>query len=99
MQRPPTAPDASTSANRFPAAARRRAAAMPAAPAPTMTTSRPPERAVACGAGPDFALGGAARADGAVMAAQAARNKRRFNRFMVGNLANLRASMQGAGAA
>jgi hypothetical protein len=70
-QRPPTRPDASSITNRRPEAAIRRAAAIPAAPAPTITTSVSPE------------AGKAASAGEATVAAERARKERRFNRAMV----------------
>ncbi len=75
---------------RRPRDASRRAAAMPAAPAPTMTTSTVAGRAGVCGAGADrFGAGDTgAPSTGpadmvADMAAEAARNDRRFKRLMV----------------
>src|SRR6516165_4642816 len=94
-QRPPTAAPASTKAMRSPEPDNRRAAAMPAAPAPTITTSRGPGRE---GGGADLldtgapgALGapgagafGAASPGAAVTAAaDAARKDRRLSFFMV----------------
>ena len=83
MQRPPTVSAASTSAKRLPAAARRRAAAMPAAPAPTITTSTLPERPTSgTGAGVGD-LRGAPKAGPAASMAEAAKNDRRLNLLMV----------------
>ena len=83
-QRPPTSPAASSTTN-APAgeAATRRAAAMPAAPAPTMTTST--GRTVALPAAPDGCRLAAAarRSRPRAKAAEAARNERRVRRFMV----------------
>src|SRR5262245_32963350 len=79
MQRPPTWSAASSTTKRLPAAASRRPAAMPAAPAPTTTASTQPERGtsgVAVGRGAASA-GAAARA-----AAEEARNDRRVKRLM-----------------
>src|SRR5262245_39298677 len=64
-------------ANRLPAAASRRAAAMPAAPAPTTTTSTEPERGGPSGAG-GGAGRGAASVGVAAAAAEAARKLRRL---------------------
>src|SRR5262245_33747709 len=83
MQRPPTVSAASTSATRLPAAASRRAAAMPAAPAPTTTTSTLPERPTS-GAGAGVGcLRGALNAGPAASIAEAAKNDRRLNLLMV----------------
>ncbi len=68
-QRPPTRSVASKSISLRPAAAMRRAAAMPAAPAPTMTTSMPLEA-------------GSASAGCAATATDDARNERRLNEIM-----------------
>src|SRR5262249_30315093 len=70
MQRPPMSSAASRTTNRLPAAASRRPAARPAAPAPTTTASTQPERGTS-GAG---AGRGAATAGAAVSAAADARN-------------------------
>src|SRR5438874_4886572 len=67
MQRPPTRSVASSRMKRRPAAAMRRAAAIPAAPAPTIITSASPEGATAPSAGD------------ATAAAEPARNDRRDN--------------------
>ena len=74
-QRPPMWSAASISTNFRPAAAIRRAAAIPAAPAPTMTTS--------VGVAP---AAPAPNAAGAASAAEAARNERRLIRDMVSKL-------------
>src|SRR6185369_1401189 len=69
---------------RRPAAIRRRAAAMPAAPAPIMITSTPSGRdalfclGTGCGLGP----GGCANAGAADTTAEAARNERRLRNGM-----------------
>src|ERR1700757_4870988 len=79
MQRPPTWSAASSTTNCLRAAASRRPAAMPAAPAPTMTASTQPERGTS-GAG---AGRGAASAGAAVRTAAAeARKDRRLKRLM-----------------
>src|ERR1043166_1102403 len=59
MQRPPILSLASTSAKRLPAAATLRAAAIPAAPAPTIAPSVSPEAAAAPPGGRALELGGA----------------------------------------
>src|SRR6516162_3539064 len=87
MQRPPTWSAASSTTKRLPAAASRRPAAMPAAPAPTTTASTQPERGtsgVAVGRGAASA-GAAARA-----AAEEARNDRRLKRLMAHGVQALR---------
>src|SRR5262249_27968336 len=82
-QRPPTSPVASSTTNLRPFdAASLRAAAMPAAPAPTTTISTGPERG-----GPSCVVGagvgrGAPSAGVAPLAAEAARNDRRVRRFI-----------------
>src|SRR6516225_11716082 len=79
MQRPPTWSAASSTTKRLPAAASRRPAAMPAAPAPTTTASTQPERGTSgAGAGRGAASAGAA----ARAAAEEARNDRRLKRLM-----------------
>src|SRR5258708_4020443 len=97
MHRPPIVAAASTRTNRRPRVARRRAAAMPAAPAPTMTTSTLLLRGATCGAGADFLAAGCVCAAAEVTAAEvmaaeltagggraaeAARDDRRVHRFM-----------------
>src|SRR5262245_36908713 len=72
IQRPPTRSEASISRKLRPAAETRRAAAIPAEPAPTITTSKSTDG------------DGAAIAGAATVAAEAARNERRLKRFMVG---------------
>src|SRR6267154_5875155 len=92
MQRPPSWSAASTNAKRLPAAARRRAAAMPAAPAPTITASTLPERGTSGTGGAEGADEGGPFGRGAVNAgaaarvaeaAEAARKDRRLQGFMV----------------
>src|ERR1700745_4142688 len=79
MQRPPTWSAASSTTNCLRAAASRRPAAMPAAPAPTMTASTQPERGTSgARAGRRAASAGAA----VRTAAEEARNDRRLKRLM-----------------
>src|SRR5258707_960024 len=74
MQRPPTSSAAWSRTKRLPAAASRRPAAMPAAPAPTTTASTQPER----GTSVTGAARGAPSAGAASAAPEEARNHRRL---------------------
>src|SRR5215207_10235928 len=83
MQRPPTWAPASSTTTRRPAAISRRAAAIPAAPAPTITTSAGAERDCSERGAPCRGDGAPRAGPAARAAVEAARNVRRVNGFML----------------